>query len=259
MTGASRGQPPYMGNIILFDRISNAYPFGAIDLPVRPETHTKPRIVDGAKGAVAAANGAAVLFTDGVSLLRGESEFTADGDGSSIIVGTGSTFENSLIRINGTRCSVIVGDHCRIRGLKIIVRRPNSMVVIGSRTTWESGAIISESGNIVAVGNDCMMSNGVILRTSDGHTIFDAATKAPINDSSDLFIGHHVWLGNSARVSKGARIGSGTIVGQCSIASGKLEPNSIYAGAPARRIRQGVVWSRTPNYEDIPPEFLVDM
>ena len=109
---------------------------------------------------------------------------------------------------------------------------------------------------MIALGNDCMISNTVVIRTFDGHGIFDASTKERINHSEDVFLGHHVWLGNSARVNKGARVGSGTILGQCAIASGVLDGNCIYAGAPARKIREGVVWSRTGAYEDIPAAYL---
>lgn len=240
----------------LFDKIASGYPFGQIDLPPRPGTHSKPSIANGAIGKIATANSAEILFADGVALRSGENKFTADGEGSLIVVGAGTTFQSALIQINGKGCKVIIGNNCRLRGLTIKVQGANSTVIIGSRTTWESGAILSESGNVIAIGNDCMMSNGVVLRTTDGHTIFDAASKKPINNSADLFIGHHVWLGNSSRVNKGTKIGSGTVVGQCAIASGELEANSVYAGVPARLVRSKIVWSRTQNYSDIPREFI---
>jgi acetyltransferase-like isoleucine patch superfamily enzyme len=238
-------------------RLDDVYPFGKINLPSLTDEHTEPVISKQAKGIIKTGQGAKIVFTSGVSLLRGENKFTVEGEGSAVVVGKGTTFENSLIQINGTDCIAIIGENCRIRGLKIIIKRPNSAVVIGAQTTWESGAIISESGNIVAVGNDCMISNSVILRTSDGHTIFDAETRQSINAPADVLIGHHVWLGNSSRVNKGTIIGSGTVVGQCAIASGEIEPNSVYAGIPAKQKKRGIVWSRTTSYDDIPEEFLI--
>lgn len=238
-------------------RLEDVYPFGTVSLLKEfPATHAAPKISDGATAKFETASGGDIVFAEGVRILRGDNKFTVDGKSSLIAVGSGTTLENSLIQINGEGCVVIVGENCRFRGLKIVVRRTNSMVFIGSSTTWESGAIISESGNIVAVGNDCMMSNSVVLRTSDGHSIFDRSTREPINNPADLLIGEHVWLGNSARVNKGSCIGTGTVVGQCSIVSGYLDGAAVYGGAPARKLREGIVWSRTHRYEDIPERFL---
>lgn len=238
-------------------RLEEIYPFGSVSLLKEfPSVHVAPKVSDGASARIGTSNAGSIVFAEGVRVLRGDNKFTVDGVGSLISVGSETTLENSLIQINGEGCVVVVGENCRIRGLQIVVRRSNSMVFIGSNTTWESGAIISESGNIVAVGNDCMMSNSVVLRTSDGHTIFDSSTREPINNPADLLIGHHVWLGNSARVNKGSRIGNGAVVGQCSIVSGSLDGASIYGGTPARKLRDGIVWSRTHRYEDIPERFL---
>lgn len=239
-------------------RLKQAYPFGRIRLVEEfPASHTSPDVSKEATVQFGTGNGAKINFSGNIKISRGNNKFTADGANNLIVVGSGTTLENSLIQINGEGCVVVLGDNCRIRGLKIIARRVGSMVFIGSNTTWESGAIISESGNIVAVGNDCMMSNSVVLRTSDGHTIFDKITKEPINNSKNVMIGHHVWLGNSARVNKGSCIGCGTVVGQCSIVSSSLDAASVYAGSPAKKIRDGIVWSRTHRYADIPEEFLM--
>lgn len=240
------------------DRVFAAYPFGTIDIPAWNDLKNRTVIAANSTTChIAAARGASLHFGENIRTLKGASKLTAEGAGCFIAIGTGTTFENTMIQVNGKGSAVIIAEGCRIRGLKIIVRRANSIVVIGKGTSWESGAILSESGNIVALGNDCMVSNSVIIRTSDGHTIFDAKTREPVNPSADVFIGSHVWLGNSARVNKGVRIGSGSVLGQCAIASGKLEGNSIYAGVPAVRVREGIVWSRTFSHGDIPEEYLI--
>lgn len=240
------------------ERVAASYPFGTINLPeLGALSHSTLSCSDGAKCEVKAARGAKIIFGEGVQALPGASKLTAEGPDCLIAVGAGTSFQGSGIQINGRCSAVIIGAGCRIRGLKIVVRRENSLVVIGAGTTWESGAIISESGDIVAVGNDGMMSNAVVVRTSDGHTIFDAATKSEINASESVFIGHHVWLGNDSRVNKGTVIGSGAVLGQRSIASRSLDANCIYAGIPARKVREGIVWSRTKSYDDIPEEYVI--
>jgi acetyltransferase-like isoleucine patch superfamily enzyme len=100
-----------------------------------------------------------------------------------------------------------------------------------------------------------MFSSGVILRTDDGHGIFDLETEQQINPPQDIVVGDHVWLGNGSRVNKGATIGSGTVVGQMSVVSGNLESQCIYAGVPAKKLKQGVGWARHQNFDDVPERF----
>lgn len=239
-------------------RVASVYPHGKIQTPSWASLTqtslnvTTPNVI----GQVTTEKGAHVQFGDDVRALRGNNRFIADGPECLIAIGSGSTFENSLIRIIGRGSVVIIGENCRIRGLAMVVSRENSVVVIGSNTTIEGGKIISESGNIIAIGDDCMMSVSVELRTSDGHTIFDAATRKPINDSANVHIGRHVWLGSDVRVGKGTSIGSGTVIGQFAVATGRLDPNCVYAGVPARKLKENIVWSRTHRYADIPKEFL---
>lgn len=233
-------------------RLDEAYPFGELRLLQEfPESDHPPIISDGAVARITPANKDDMRLAEGVT-LKGPNTFSTRGRGNLVCIGRGTTLNHSRIQVNGNGCVVIIGENCRLKGLQLIVSQNNSMVFIGSDTTWESGAILSGSGNIVALGNDCMASNSIMIRTSDGHTIFDRSTGNPINDPADVMIGHHVWLGNSSRVNKGTRIGTGAIVGQCAIASGSLDAAALYAGTPARKLKEGVVWSRTHRYEDIP-------
>jgi phosphonate metabolism protein (transferase hexapeptide repeat family) len=50
-------------------------------------------------------------------------------------------------------------------------------------------------------------------------------------------IGHDVWIGHGAVILPGAVIGDGAVIGANSVVSGTVEPYSIVAGAPARRLR----------------------
>ena len=52
-------------------------------------------------------------------------------------------------------------------------------------------------------------------------------------------IGKNCTIGTQTIVMPGAIIGDGTIVGACSLVTKnkKLEPNSLYLGVPARKVR----------------------
>ena len=57
------------------------------------------------------------------------------------------------------------------------------------------------------------------------------AHTAPIN------IGSGSWIGANATIMPGVTIGDGCIVGANSLLSNNMEPNSLYAGTPARFIK----------------------
>lgn len=167
-----------------------------------------------------------------------------------IFVGEGSqvTLSGS---IQGRNALVIIGARCRLRMTLSVVQR--SLLAIGADTTSESlTVIIRTPGHSVVIGDDCMISNGVVIRTEDGHGIFDLATGERLGLPGSVMIGEHVWLGNNSRVGKGVRIGRGSILGQLALATGSLDHHSAYGGIPARKIKAGIGWSRTHNWEDLP-------
>lgn len=93
------------------------------------------------------------------------------------------------------------------------------------------------------VGNDGLFSFGIWVRPADLHLIYDCESKRRLNPSKSIFLGDHVWVGQSALLLKGTRIDSGSIVGAMSVVSGKHIPhNTAWAGNPARQISENVFW-----------------
>lgn len=98
----------------------------------------------------------------------------------------------------------------------------------------------------IYIGEDAMFSWNVFLRTGEGHGIIDVTTRKAINRTADLLLGPHVWVGQDAIVNSGVTIGAGSIVGGRAIVTKSVPPQSLVVGAPAKLIRSGVTWSRTP-------------
>lgn len=208
---------------------------------------------------VGCAKGARVLglWGDaGEATLAGNGKATANGEGSLIVIGERACLNKTSIQINGNRSYIVVGAGCNMKGVQLQIKGDDCLIAIGAGTTWESGAAICDSGQSIVVGDDCMFSSNVILRVSDGHSLWEAGGAKRISMPRDVVIHPHVWLGNGTRVSKGATVGMGTTVGQVSLVTGRLDPFSIYGGIPARLLRRGnAEWSRTNKYEDIPEMF----
>jgi acetyltransferase-like isoleucine patch superfamily enzyme len=50
-------------------------------------------------------------------------------------------------------------------------------------------------------------------------------------------IGPHCWIGCNSTILAGALIRDRTVIGACSLVIGELEPDSLYLGTPARKVR----------------------
>lgn len=104
-------------------------------------------------------------------------------------------------------------------------------------------AIVSERRSLL-VGNDCLFSFGIWMRTADPHLIYDCSSRKRINPSKDILIGDHVWIGQDAKILKGAFIGSGSIIAAGALASGKEYPsNCSIGGIPAKVLNNNVFFS----------------
>ncbi|EFI1546721.1 acyltransferase [Escherichia coli] len=225
-----------------------------IRFPVPEEISPEPSV--GCDVKISTGRGGKIYTGEGLKTIGPIVKITADGE-CTVIIGKNVTLNRCVIQAGGNGCFISIGDNCHLSGLTIVAKRDNSVVIIGEGTTWESGAALNGHGKVIYIGNDCMISNGVMIRTSDGHGIFDASTKECINQPSDVLIGDHVWLGNSSRVNKGSTIHSGSVIGQGSIVSKVVDGNCIYAGIPAKKIKENIVWSRSDSYEKIPEEYRI--
>ena len=97
----------------------------------------------------------------------------------------------------------------------------------------------------VHIGQDCMFSYGILIRTGDGHKITTLKSSKRINPNQDVFIGNHVWIAGNAVILKGAYIPDNTIVGAASLVNKKFTTkNTVVAGIPADVKKRGVKWER---------------
>jgi acetyltransferase-like isoleucine patch superfamily enzyme len=93
------------------------------------------------------------------------------------------------------------------------------------------------------IGDSGIISFGIWIRNADPHLIYKTDTKKRINATKSIFIGDHVWIGQSAMILKGTQVDSGSIIGAMSVVAGKKIPqNSSWAGNPCKQVADGVFW-----------------
>ncbi len=191
---------------------------------------------------------------------------------SQLTISDSATFEKSIIKISGKGCSVSLGRARRYRGLLIQLDGNDQHVIIGEtrehitnlkifcqRGEGQSAVIgtglrcngmgihMTDGSAGFKMGNDCMVSWEVRIRTSDGHAIIDIESGRAINTPQDVVIGDRVWLCEDVKILKGVVIPSDTIVASGSIIAkpfGPEDSNSVIGGCPGRVLRRGVRWDK---------------
>jgi len=89
-----------------------------------------------------------------------------------------------------------------------------------------------------------MFSNRIEIRNGDSHAIFSKETNQRLNSNKPVKIGTHVWLGADVKVLKRVTIGDGAIISTGAIVTRNVESNAIYAGVPAKKVKDNIYWER---------------
>lgn len=171
------------------------------------------------------------------------SSITFNGTDNILFCGENLKLRNTSIRFNGSNSVVFLSNSRKEYSLDVSINN-NSVFYVG-RDNYFNGAlhvVISEEKNVV-VGDNCLFSFGVWLRTADPHLIYSCETKERVNYSKSIFVGDHVWIGQDAMLLKNSYIGSGSIVAAKALVAGKKIPsNESWGGNPARQLSRGIFW-----------------
>lgn len=89
----------------------------------------------------------------------------------------------------------------------------------------------------VSIGNGTVISENVVIRDDDGHTIDGRKNHGRIE------IGNNVWIGLNVVILKNVVIGDGAVVAAGSVVMKDVAPATLVAGNPARLIRERISWS----------------
>jgi len=106
-------------------------------------------------------------------------------------------------------------------GLKVV---PND-----NRVCVHIGKYVSIAPNVTFI---CCSSanNGTEINTLE-------YVKEKLTKHGDIFVEDNVWIGANVTIMPGVKIGRCSVIGAGSIVFNDVEPYSVYAGVPAKRIR----------------------
>ena len=113
-------------------------------------------------------------------------------------------------------------------------------------TIYGADIFIEDSNTGVIIGEDCMFSYGIVIRTSDAHSILDKDTKKILNFPKGILqIGNHCWVGQNVVIGKNAKLPDNTIVGLAAVVTKPfIEEYTALGGNPARVIKRNITWDR---------------
>lgn len=176
----------------------------------------------------------------GAALLR-HTKIRVSGVGNTIIVADSSALLHCRIQITGNHNRIEIGKDCVLRQVELVIEDDGNGISIGQGgRLYGPTQLAAIEGTKISVGEDCLFSSGVKIRTGDSHSIVDMEGNR-INPSEDVTIGEHVWLGTDVLCLKGTQVPGHCVVGARALLNHAFsEENCVLAGSPAQIVKTGV-------------------
>lgn len=113
---------------------------------------------------------------------------------------------------------------------KVEFSYPNN-ISIGDNTYINGGIITAGSQSTITIGNDCLISYNVHIRTrSHNHSNPDKLIRLQGEFEKDITIGNNVWIGYGVQLLPGVAIGDNVIIGAGAVVTKSIPSNEIWGG-----------------------------
>jgi acetyltransferase-like isoleucine patch superfamily enzyme len=108
-------------------------------------------------------------------------------------------------------------------------------VAIGA-DTWIGHRCYFDSAARIEIGRGCDLGMEVMLCTST-HRPGTPERRAGRFAPEPVSVGDGVWIGTRAMLLPGVTVGDGCVIAAGSVVTADCEPHGVYAGVPARRVK----------------------
>lgn len=114
-------------------------------------------------------------------------------------------------------------------------------ISIGRNSYINGGDILASKNATITIGENCLISYNVHMR-KDMHLYHDLNTS--INNQGyiekSIVIEDDIWIGYGAQIMAGVTVAKGSVIAAGAVVTKNTEPYGLYAGVPARRIKERV-------------------
>lgn len=176
------------------------------------------------------------------TLLLG-SKINSKGQDNKIVFRGKGGFKNTKITIRGNGNTIEFSEGVSMDGGDILLDGDDNHFIVGKDTKFCGRIHIAIiEGTKVCIGERGLFSSDIAIRTGDSHSVLNLQGDR-INESKDVVIGNHVWVGNHVIITKGVEIADDCVVGTGSVVtSGCEEKNVVLAGVPAKIVKREITW-----------------
>lgn len=126
-----------------------------------------------------------------------------------------------------------IGDNVTLRRAEYL---GSSKLIIGDNV-YIGPKLYYDGKAEVVIGNNCDIAPQVMFCTNN-HEIGRLCRRAGKDYYSPIKIGDGCWIGTRTTILPGVKIGSGVIIAAGSLVNKDCEANCMYAGVPARKIKE---------------------
>lgn len=142
-----------------------------------------------------------------------------------------------VIHIRGAQLGLWPSPYLFSGGGYIEARSKESKVSIGEGTVINNNFTIIADRTSVTIGRRCFIGPNFFVVDSDFHGLEVENRQSKKYKVGPVIIEDDVFIGEGVRIAKNVTIGRGSIIGVGSLVTCDVEPDAIYAGNPARKIR----------------------
>lgn len=150
-------------------------------------------------------------------------------------------YRSSILRMDQNSRFIVTHGNARISYGADITLFKNSILTVGDSFINSDCRI--RCGSNITIGDDCVISHGVVILDSDFHILIDEGEEKP-RYGHGVTIGNNVWIGSEVRILKNVTIGDGAVIAAGSIVTSDVPAHSLVAGQPARIVKKYIKWEK---------------